>query len=143
MELIRSLSERCSLGMSTAVTRHENSIVNGSEKAAGHGHGREARRTGLLRAHGRGQQNQGDRFLNETIKWISLQKPVPLILVLFSLIRTSDLRSKVLTLDNKNKKTVFCFVLFSLIRTSDLRSKVLSLEKAQIKFGFLLAYSYL
>jgi hypothetical protein len=26
-------------------------------------------------------KNQGDRFLNETMKWISLQKPVPLILV--------------------------------------------------------------
>jgi hypothetical protein len=25
-------------------------------------------------------ENQGDRFLNETMKWISLQKPVPLIL---------------------------------------------------------------
>ena len=83
------------------------------------------------------KKNQGDRFLNETIKWISLQKPVPLILfrtsdlrskvlllentqinlVFYSLIRTSDLRSKVLTLDNKNKKRLFCFVLFSLIRT--------------------------
>jgi len=26
------------------------------------------------------EKNQGDRFLNETMKWISLQKPVPLIL---------------------------------------------------------------
>ena len=34
-----------------------------------------------------------------------------------SLIRTSELRSKVLTFDNKSKKILFCFVLFSLNRT--------------------------
>jgi hypothetical protein len=26
------------------------------------------------------KKNHGDRFLNETMKWISLQKPVPMIL---------------------------------------------------------------
>jgi hypothetical protein len=26
-------------------------------------------------------KNHGDRFLNETMKWISLQKPVPMILI--------------------------------------------------------------
>ena len=37
--------------------------------------------------------------------------------VLFSLIRTFSFCEKVLSFDNKNKKSVFCFVLFSLIRT--------------------------
>ena len=36
--------------------------------------------------------------------------------VLFSLIRIFDLRSKILSFDNKNKNFVFYFVLFSLIR---------------------------
>ena len=35
------------------------------------------------------------------------------------------------------------FVLLSLIRTLDLRSKVLSFENIQIKFDILLIYSYL
>ena len=34
------------------------------------------------------------------------------------------------------KKNVFCFVLCSLIRTFELRSKVLSFEKVQINLAF-------
>ena len=44
---------------------------------------------------------------------------------------------------SRSKKHKKILVFSSLIRTFDLRSKVLSLEKTQIKFGFLLAYSYL
>ena len=53
--------------------------------------------------------------------------------VRYSLIRTSDLRSKVLSLG----KFKIDFDFHSLIRTSDLRSKVLSLGKFKIDFDFL------
>ena len=48
---------------------------------------------------------------------INKSKKCFICFVLFSLIRTLDLRSKVLSFDNKNKKCFICFVLFSLIRT--------------------------
>ena len=44
---------------------------------------------------------------------------------------------------DKTKKLIFLLVFFSLIRTFELRSKVLTFEKTQISFGFLLTYSYL
>ena len=44
---------------------------------------------------------------------------------------------------SRSKMLKYYLAFYSLIRTFDLRSKVLSLENAQILFGILLAYSYL
>jgi endogenous inhibitor of DNA gyrase (YacG/DUF329 family) len=57
-------------------------------------------------------------------------------LVFCSLIRTTELSSKVLPFDNKNKKKPFCFVLCSLIRTSELRSYVLPFDNKNKKKPF-------
>ena len=63
------------------------------------------------------------------------------VLVFSSLIRTFGFAEDRLHLENKNKcRFILYFARFALSLTS---SKVLSLEKIQIKFGFLLAYSYL
>ena len=64
-------------------------------------------------------------------------------MVFCSLIRTFDLRSKVGCTSEKQNKFLISFGFSLGLHYFDLRSKVLSLEKSQIKFGFLLAYSYL